>query len=345
MKTKIILLVAIGFMTLNIQAQRVVALHSPTNGVQFFADDHPFQTAYAAAVDNDTIYLPGGSMLMPAVFEKKLTIYGAGHYPSATTATYPTKLSGDFTLSDEADGFYLEGVEITGSLIFQDNESINNVTIKRCKIDGSYGINIQGNRANPAENNVFIENIIHTLRITNLLNSQFFNNIIEGTVNEARNITFLNNDFIHNGSAYGYVIGYANGCMFKNNVFRKHYEDYRICQGAGTSTWSYNIFVSANPTLGSNPTTSNNYQVNPWTDIFVNVADVDNFDYNSDYHLQDPTTYVGEDATPVGIYGGYYPWKTESIPVNPHISSKNISNTSDSNGMIHIDMNVHAQDR
>jgi len=109
MKTKLVILISFWF-ALQANAQKIVALHSAT-GVQFFSDDNPLQSAYAAAVDNDTIYLPGGSFAVPPKFEKKLRIIGAGHYPTATGATWKTILSGNINLSDEADGFYLEGIQ------------------------------------------------------------------------------------------------------------------------------------------------------------------------------------------------------------------------------------------
>jgi len=339
MKTKLFLLLSIWWATLA-TAQKVVALHG-TNGVQFFSDDNSFQSAYDAAVDNDTIYLPGGSFAPPAKFEKKLRIYGAGHYPSATVATYPTIISGNFILSDEADGFYLEGVEITGSLSFESNESINDVLIKRCKTNG---LSIPGDRTNPSENCVFQENIFPDMSLENLINSSFFNNIIQGRIDEARSLNFLNNLFLYS-YYYHYVIDYANSCMIKNNVFLE--ENYSVVGGDGQSTYSHNIFAytgTGNISLGTDPVTIDNYTMTR-DNILVNQTG-DTFDYTQDYHLTpDAQANLGDDDTECGIYGGFYPWKEESIPSNPHISSKDISNVSDENGMIHIDINVHAQDR
>lgn len=330
--------------TSTLQAQKVVALHSPVNGVQYFSDDNPLQSAYAAAeVAGDTIYLPGGSMTPPAKFEKKLVIYGAGHYPSATTATFKTILSGNVVLSEEASGFHLEGVNVSGFIQFEYNESVNDVTIKRCKIN-SYGIYVDGNRTNPAENNTFVENVISSLTyLNNLTNSMFFNNIIEERVGNARNLIFLNNVF--NYGNYYSSVAYANNCMFKNNIFLN--SNNSVCLGAGASTWSHNIFCNSSgttPTLGTDPILIDNYNMDR-ADVLVNQTG-NTFDYAHDYHLQaGAAANLGDDGYETGIYGGFYPWKDYSIPVNPHISSKTISPTSDANGNIHVDINVHAQDR
>jgi len=284
-------------------------------------------------------------MYPPIKFEKQLVIYGAGHYPSATAATFLTKISGRLTLSQEASGFHLEGVNIIGDIYFDANESVNDVTIKRCHFSF---LSVQGDGTTPAENNTFLENVIynmHTFAIDNLSNSMFFNNIIENRVGNARNLIFLNNLFLYSSGSYS-TITYANNCMFKNNTFL--YESSQISTGAGASTWSNNMFCTntTTPTLGTDPVLVNNYFVTR-ADVLVNQTD-GTFDYTHDYHLQAGMglpTYPGDGGYETGIYGGFYPWKDASIPVNPHISSKTISPTSDTNGNIQVDINVHAQDR
>jgi len=345
MKTKTFFIIFIFIISFQLEAQKVVALHAAT-GVQFFSDDNALQTAYAAAVDNDTIYLPGGSFTPPPKFEKKLRIIGVGHNPSATTATFMTKISGNFNLSDQASGFYLEGVEITGNLNFDTNESVNDIVIKRCKFGG---LGVNGDQTSPSENCIFQENIMGGIDARNLLNSVFFNNIIQNTVNEARSLTFLNNLFMHidcSGYTYTPTFGYANGCMFKNNIFLQG-SCGNVVGGNGQSTYSHNIFCSYDLSiiqLGLDPIVDNNYSMNR-NDIFINYTG-GGFDYAQDYHLTAAAqANLGDDGTECGIYGGFYPYKELSVPSTPHISSKNISNTSDANGMIHIDINVQAQDR
>ena len=344
MKLKLFLFTLSMLFGISVFAQKVVALHSLTNGIQYFTDDNPLQSAYAAAeVVGDTIYLPGGSMTPPTKFEKSIVIYGAGHYPNATDATFKTILSGNITLSDEADGLHLEGVKFM-SLIFDTNEAVNNVTIKRCSFDNIY---IYGDRTNPAENNTFIENVINGgAWMENLINSTFANNIIKGGINRAINMVFLNNLFLYSyPSNNGYqVLGYANNSMFKNNIFLQ--ENNNICEGNGASTWSHNIFCTnvTSPVLGLDPILIDNYFMTR-ADVLINQTG-GIFDYSHDYHLTPAALLnLGDDGLETGVYGGFYEWKDFSIPVNPHISSKTISQTSDANGMIQVNINVHAQDR
>lgn len=338
MKVKITLLLLAMVCSSTMYAQKVVALHSPTNGIQYFNETNAFQEAYTAAIVGDTIYLPGGTHTPPTLFDKQLTIFGAGHHPDATIATFETKISGTFNLGENADGFHLEGVNITGNLYLGNvgDVSLNDVTIKRCKWSNLYA---QGTTVtNTSNNNVFVENIFGSIYdCRNLRSSSFFNNIINSGYYGLNDLYFVNNVFTYASSSY--VINTTN-CVFQNNIFLQDYSN-NICSGAD-NTFENNIFCRANPTLGTDPTVVNSYYMTR-AEVLVNQTG-STFDYTHDYHLQAGVeTNLGTDGTETGIYGGVYPWKDYSIPTNPHISSKTISGASDSSGNIQVDINVHAQ--
>ena len=131
-QTLLTLMVAIATsVTINAQT---IALQSST-GSQLFKGQTALADAYTAASNADTLYLSGHTFAPPSAFDKQLTVIGAGHYVDSTLATGKTFISGSVILSENADGFYLEGVEITGGLYFTSNASVNNVVIKRCKVN------------------------------------------------------------------------------------------------------------------------------------------------------------------------------------------------------------------
>jgi hypothetical protein len=339
--TILVFLFQIAFFSQN----SVVALHSPTNGVQFFNNTSPVIAAYNAAIPGDTIYIPGGSFANPSKYEKKLTIYGAGHFPAATAATIYTKLTGAFIISDEADGLHLEGVELPNGMSFDLNEAVTNVVIKRNKIYQDFNA-VQNNGNLVAENNYFIENVIWNMtNISNLINSYFISNIIENTVRNPQQLIFLNNIFTWN-TRYEWIIYNANTSLFKNNIFLLTDSYSHINESGTSSTWSHNVFCVANPNLGFSPVLVDNYYGASRPDLLVNQTG-DVFNYTHDYHLQSAAlaTYIGDDATQVGLYGGISPFKDYSIPVNPHISTATISNQSNASGLINVNIQVQAQTR
>jgi hypothetical protein len=345
MKSKLLLVVFVLFSMGVFSQMRIVALHNPVNGVQYFAesqtDFQPFLNAYAAAVDGDTIYVSGGDFNIPPLFDKKLTIYGAGHYPSATTETQRTQFNSSITFGDNADASHIEGIYISGAVYFNDVPT-HDIVIKRCNIESSVIANgVSGNFGN---NCVFTENIIKgNLDLLNLRSCLFQSNMIFGTTNNATNDIFINNDFMAYNINYwndGWTIYYANGCVFNNNIFCRNNE--RLCNN-GTNIWNNNIF-HISPTLGLNPIVTNSIIMDP-TLVFISYSANTNFSYTQDYHLTATAlTHLGTDGSQRGIYGGTASFKEESIPVNPHISSAVISPESTA-GQINVNIQVQAQSR
>ena len=337
MKTRLFFIISIVFFSNQLFSQmKIVALHSPTNGVQYFSNEgnvQPLQLAYTAAVDGDTIYIPGGTFAQPSLYDKRLTIYGAGHFPSSTEATGKTILSSNFSLGEMADDFHLEGVEITGNILFAAAAAVDNLVVKRCKF-GDLNANSQY-----SNNALFVENIFSSGNVEKLVGAQFFNNIIIYAITYAQTLIFLNNLFLHNGSAQ--VLNYANSCVVNNNIFTN--SSYGYITNGQSNSFNRNIYTHGNSNFGTDPILGDNYLMT-WTDIFVNFPG-GSFNYAHDYHLTAAAlAFLGTDGTEIGIFGGAVPFKTESIPVNPHITSAVISNESTA-GQINVNIQVQAQTR
>ncbi|MDD4672151.1 MAG: hypothetical protein PHI03_04390 [Bacteroidales bacterium] len=332
-QTLLTLMVAIATsVTINAQT---IALQSST-GSQLFKGQTALADAYTAASNADTLYLSGHTFAPPSAFDKQLTVIGAGHYVDSTLATGKTFISGSVILSENADGFYLEGVEITGGLYFTSNASVNNVVIKRCKVNST--VTISGDLSNPTTNLSLVGNVfIGRIDIDNATNVLLSNNIIANRLFNSNSNQISNNIFLYS-SYSSYCIYGGNNNYINNNVFLTGY----INDGNG-NTFRNNVIVSSTPGYGATPTASGNYIGIAQADIFVNQTGTA-FNYAHDYHLQNPETYLGIDGTQVGIYGGTFPYKEGAVPLNPHIQLKNIAPTTDANGNLQIEFQVEAQE-
>ncbi len=330
---------------------KIVALHRQGSSVQYFSnenDQHPFQLAYNAAVDGDTIYLTGGTFTPPNPFNKRLIVFGAGHFPSATGATLSTKISGNLNFGGLADGSHFEGIEMLGSIIYP-AESVNDVTVKRCRIAAN--ITASSTSGDFSLSNYFLENVI--LGQINLLNVRsvvFANNIIGGTSRNLITGMFMHNIFLRKTEHFSetdWLIFYADATTFSNNIFINsvNYWGGQNILNNGTCVWNNNVFRLANPTLGTDPFLSNNHFNQTITNLLVNYTSESAFSYSQDYRL----TALGlglaaSDGTQVGIYGGTGPFKEESVPVIPHIQSA-IIQPSSNNGQLNVNIQVKAQVR
>ncbi len=324
--------------TMTVNAQ-TIALHS-SSGVQIIKGNMALETAYTAAQSGDTLYLSGGTFIPPAAFDKQLMIFGAGHYADSSLATGKTFINGALTLSENADMFYIEGVEITGTVTFTTNHSVNYVIIKRCKINGAF--NMTGDFTNPSSNLSLIGNVLVTrINLENAETALLSNNIIANTFQGS------NGNFINNNIILGFIWGYSMDNLFhgnnntlNNNIFI--WEGYNADAGGYGNIFNHNLYVEPTPNYGTTPTASGNYTGIAQADIFVNQTGTA-FNYAFDYHLQAPATYLGTDNTEVGIYGGQFPYKEGAIPLNPHIKLVNNASTTDANGDLQIQIQVEAQ--
>lgn len=328
---RIILLSALWLFALQLQAQKVVMLHKTNGQQQAFYGNQPLIDAYTTASNEDTIYLPGGVFVAPDYFDKRLTIYGAGHYPDSTSATGKTVIANTFTINPNADSFHLEGIECNGNVYIESN--VNYLVLKRNNFQTvSFG-------PSPVSSNSRIEaNVISgSIDLLNAANVLLMNNIINGQIINAKNGDFIrNNIFLH----VSYPVNACSYALFENNIFVVTNPNFLPTYTSNYNTFSNNVFtITPNWTLNPN---SNNYINVDASTLFLNQTG-NSFSYSHNYHLQNPGTYIGVDAVQCGIYGGLFGYKDGAVPVNPHIRQKTIANTTDVNGLLNVNINVAAQ--
>jgi len=331
-----LVLVAISF-AFTVHAQKV-ALHSGGN-VSIFNGTTAIVSAYNQAVSGDTIYIPGGSFTAPTLVNKKLVIYGAGHYPDSTEVTGKSIWNGNLTLGADADNIHIEGIEVNGNFYFTTNAVIDNVTIAYCKINGN--LDISGTFATPSNNLQFYGNVIlMNILLSNAENALLANNIIGLGVSSSDGNSFFNNIFLSKKTTGSYEhFANSDNNMICNNVF---YTPSSYGESGNNNVFRNNLYTNTEG-LGTNPTVSGNYFNVVQSSIFVNVSS-SGFSYTANYHLQFPATYFGTDGSEIGIYGGvYFPYKEGAVPSNPHLQMQNISpNTS--NGLLNVQIKATAQD-
>lgn len=316
-------------MTINAQT---IALHT-SSGVQIFKGTTTLLAAYNSAQSGDTLYLSGGIFTPPAAFDKQLMIFGAGHYVDSTLATGKTIINGNLTLSGNADLFYLEGVEVTGNFTFTANHSVNNVTIKRCKMNSVFSV--PGSLTTPSYNLALIGNVFeNAVYLNNAQNAVISNCIIQLNIAWSNGNLISNNILLFNAA---YAIHDSHNNQINNNIII----GAAPVSGSG-NIFNNNLFVVASPLYGSPATTIGNYTGVAQSAIFINQSGYA-FNYTHNYKLQNPGTYPGTDGSQVGIYGGTFPYKEGAVPLIPHIHTRSIAPTTDTNGNLQIQIKVSAQ--
>lgn len=312
---------AIFFMvSLCVFSQKAVVLQH--NGIAtVFSSANPLADAYAASVSGDTIYLPGG-VFPGLVLNRRLTIFGTGHYPDSTTATGVSNVASiDFQAG--SDKTNIQGLNL-GGISFQYNIRIDSVVIARCNA-GSLYLNGENNPATNCQGILIFQNVIGDFVLTHSSGIRVFNNIIS-SLHEMGTNSWIRNNKINALNACYYA-------MFENNTINSY--------GGGLDFNTFrNNAINNQPAVG-NSTWVNNYFNVDFSNLFVKQTAW--FAYADDYHLKAPGTYPGTDATQAGIYGGYYPYKQGAVPANPHIQTYTIPLQTNTSGQLNIQVKVAAQ--
>ena len=342
LRSIIIALFLTGFAYLG-QSQKVVTLVSGGTS-SFYQGTSPLADAYADAVDGDTIILPGGSFAAVGI-DKSITVLGDGFFPDSTTVNGSTVITGTLTIYDDADNLHLEGIRFTGQIYVEYNHRVDSILIKRCELES--GMNIAGNRTDPCiginiiqsalGGNMFLTNSNYTV-VSNCVSQYSISNFYYATI---RNNVFVNPGHYHGYPYYtNYILYSGNNSQIVNNVFNPNTAS-GVKDDVTYSHFERNVW-RITPTYESTNTDTLNYEGVTDT-VLVNNTGGTSLAYSADYNLRAPGTYVGDDATQCGIFGGLYPWKDGAVPFHPHYIMEMIDKYSTS-GTLDVEIKVQAQD-
>jgi hypothetical protein len=327
----------------NLFAQkRIVLQHNGQASVYFV-----FDSLAAHLQAGDTVYFPGASYGIGTwSIDKRITIFGAGHYPDSTLATGTTYLDGHIRLKTGADNTFIQGLYLTGTIYLgsdASNQVVNNFTLSRCNIDELL-LSYIGAGVTTSNNIVIRENVIRSGCYGGFATGVLMaNNFLHQNVRYYSNTLFKNNIIVGNYCSGGPLYS-INNSSFQNNVFVIGYYN---CGGnyfldGSTNDFQNNAFnIEVNFPYGINTGSGNWNNINPVA-FFVNYNS-NTFSYTQDFHLQAPATYVGTDATQIGLYGSASPYKEGAVPINPHIQAKTIAPATNTSGELNINIKVAAQ--
>ncbi|MHC1776293.1 MAG: hypothetical protein AB9834_12880 [Lentimicrobium sp.] len=305
-------------------------------------------TAITAAVNGDTLYLPGGTLSPSGTItvSKSLHFVGTGHYPDSTVATGVTIIN-DLRFITGASGGSVEGCKINSLRIGNAvNQTFNGFSVRRCTIGNFY---LGSDNVSTFESIVLTDNVFTD-----------YVNIKDGYPN----ILISRNIFAYMGSSN---VFYCQGLLLKNNIIYSYYpsilSDFIGCVlenniiigvsgssfnniGIGSYNCQYikNLFIPNVSSWGSNTNTGNIVNQTA-ANTFVSAPGT-TFSYSHNYHLlpTSPGKNYGTDGTDVGIYGTATPYKDGAVPFNPHIMTKNISSDLTPAGILNVNVTVSAQD-
>ena len=356
MKKTILSFLILGIVCLiKVNAQNPVTTLQHNGTTQVYYGQSSFSDALGAAVNGDTLVLSAGFFTAPTSISKGVKVYGSGHFPDSANVPKRTTIMSGLSINAGADSLRLEGLYINGDINYDANNSINYVSIIRCRLGSALfnSTSVTASKNNCSYEECFIEGGINFFYYGDYLLIK--NCIIAGSVGVTYNgyntitssIALINgnafidkNIFINNDGYFRHFLSNISSSYVTNNIIFNPNIFYGSNEGNFINN---NIFIQPSLNLGNN-SASNNYFGVPQSSIFVNQTG-NSIDYSHNYHLQNPTQYLGTDGTQVGIYGGTTPFKEKGAASNPQITNRNIATQTDVNGNLQINVSVKAQER
>ncbi len=338
---KLLLLISIYILlqSTGVHSQNIIAVQNGNNVTLY----NQLDSAINQANNGDTIYIPGGNYFGDLHINKEVHIIGTGYNQDSMVSMIPTRIFGPTFFHLGSDSTTITGIFFASPITRYNTELVSSVIITRSFLAGGFNLNLT--------NWTFIQNVIEGMtQAVYAEKCNFFNNIFSSLTNfrdlpKFNDCQFRNNIFLHGvtGNRVSFPIGSTNS-LIENNIFLQ--QDYgSVSEHCANSIFNNNLFVEN--WLASNCPNclgSNNIISQEQTSIFINQVG-NNYNNLHSYHLKSssPGKNAGTDGKDIGIYGGLFPWKDGALPSIPHVILKQISNTTDQNGNLQINMVVKAQ--
>lgn len=330
-----LIVAVVGTMSSFSQDDLVATLTHGSNHSYFVGADG-LSAAYEAAANGDVITLSPG-VFNAITIEKAITVRGAGMIPMESNGNVSTQISGTFTInvpSSTSAILTIEGIHALGAVNVNGN-NLAPVKVLKSRFERTvegYGVSMN------AFSCIFVQS----------LEAKYFNSGYENTTLNCMNCV------INGATSQGYEGNFvakivATNCVVNLNCSSVPYSVFTNCVISSDDAWSadyplpetceatncvgINSYIT--PDLFKNIVNSTNTMIEgssetAYSAVFQTLKTMSSLPITEDYKLTTTAaaTYLGDDGTQVGIYGGPNPF--DITPVNPQIKKFTVSSTTES---------------
>ena len=331
----------------------MLATLSHEGEITVFYGANALKEAHAAAQHGDAITLSSGSFNATDI-TKAITLRGAGMEVDTLKNTYPTIISGDFSIligDSVSKKLTIEGIYSDGNIII--SNGLNNASFLKNRL--KYIAYRTSGATTKYQNNRYIHcKVVDEFNAPdNRDNSSFSftNSYIRSIENNNCNSIFtnciINNSYYHSTSSSSCTIDDLTYCTFYNCIFIGSSSNGNVLSN---NNQAYNC-IATNITSSNCETNNTTYvfknipnQTNSCIQSITSVFKSFNLTYKDDetFELVDniKTKYTGTDGTEIGIHGGSLPFSP--TPTNPQITKCNVASRSTADGKLSVDIEVKA---
>lgn len=324
-----VLLLSVAGMKNAFAQNQVATLQHNDTITNVFYGANALISAYNAAVASDVITLSSGTFNAVDI-AKTITIRGAGCVLDTITNVLPTIVPGSFNIINNSNMAF-EGIWFTGIINISNRwEATNNISFTKCNINR---IHNTYNSHDYARRFCQFKNCI----INDYASNYFYGTSIVNSV--VRFTTYTHSDVSNPTSFYNSVIVFDNGLPVKNVV--AHNSIIATVSGHNVSNCTFLNCIgveTGETSLFDGQVTQNVMEVDSYEDVFETFNGT--VSYDNIYQLKSDiaTSFLGQDGTEVGIYGGVMPYKTR--PFYMILKNCNVAGQTDENQKLNVEMEL-----
>ena len=342
MKKLLLSLIAVAVGTLSSFAQSdLVATLSHGSSLSTFSGIDALAEAYAAAAEGDVITLSPGVFNAVSI-EKAITVRGAGMQPMESNGYVVTQLANNITInvpSGASSTLTIEGIQFLGNLeVYGDN--LAPVTFSKSRFDGAVnGWGISMNAHSCVFSNAlyawYSKSSVYKNTTLNCFNSVILNAQSNGYYQSSSNAVVAK--IVATNCLVNIEGNKVPYCGFTNCIITSEpsYSGDNPLPETCTANKCIGIDSYATPNLFKNIINPSNVMVEgtgsaAFTPIFKTLTMLkDNPAMTETFELTETAaaTYLGDDGTQVGIYGGTNPFNP--TPTNPQVKKFTVNSTTD----------------
>lgn len=348
MKKLFLSLIAVIVGTMGSYAQSdLVATLTHGSSLTTFTGATALSEAYTAAAEGDVITLSPG-VFNAVDIEKAITVRGAGMVGLESNGYVSTQITGEMTInvpSSSSSVLTIEGIHALGT-VSMNGDNLAPINLIKCRFEGTvtgFGVNMNAiscifaSRLDAVNRNVWSDYKNTTFSCTNcvLINAHSAESAGSrvAKIIATNSLVFIDD----NGGAGTFVL--------LNSIITTFYTYSLPLSCSAQNCLGINRIENVNGPLFANIINSSNVMADgagtaAYSQIFKTLTMLDtNPSVTETYELTETAaaTYLGNDGTQVGIYGGSYPF--DPTPTNPQIKTFTVSNTTDG-GTLKVKINV-----
>lgn len=328
----VLLLSVAGMKNAFAQNQVATLQHNDTITGVFYGQG-AFSSAYNAAVNGDVITLSSGTFNAFQI-EKAITIRGAGCVLDTVTNILPTIIPGTFSIRN-TNNVVFEGIWFTGDIDISNYwYNTDNISFIKCNIEGVY--DTYNTSSYPRRFCKFQNCIINHYNSRHFIGTSINNSVVRFT-------NYLHNDIYNPTSIYNSIIVFDSTLAINNIMAYNSIIATSSGHDLSNNTFFNCIEIKTGETLlFEDQLNTSNMEVNDYSDVFETFDGTISFDNIYQLKSSVATSFLGNDGTEVGIYGGVMPYKTR--PSYMILKNCNVAGQTDENKKLNVEMELVGPD-